>query len=343
MAECLNFSNALSELRQPFHCNIRITNKCNFSCLHCYQTPCGQVADKNELNLHQWRQVLDILKDKKVFSLTFTGGEIFTKKEFLKIYEYAYDNLFKIRLLTNLSLLDDEIINLLSRKKPISISTTLYGFSEQTYLIFTKNNMFVRVINNIEKLKNAGIKIKVKIIANIKNKNELVEMEKYFYKKSIDRFYYFKIYNFTNGDSSAKKLQLDNKFIEIFKERINFYKEFKEFYTKNKTVQFNKCNVGNTFFSIDSSGNVFLCEMQQNTLGNILKDGFDTCWNNLYIARKKHIEIDLGCKDCSYKKFCTYCAPKLKSEYGIPYKNRAACRSIKEFYQRMYEVDDINR
>jgi radical SAM protein with 4Fe4S-binding SPASM domain len=83
--------------------------------------------------------------------------------------------------------------------------------------------------------------------------------------------------------------------------------------------------------------------MQQNTLGNILKDGFDTCWNNLYIARKKHIEIDLGCKDCSYKKFCTYCAPKLKSEYGIPYKNRAACRSIKEFYQRMYEVDDINR
>ena len=30
MAECLNFSNALSELRQPFHCNIRITNKCNF-------------------------------------------------------------------------------------------------------------------------------------------------------------------------------------------------------------------------------------------------------------------------------------------------------------------------
>ena len=168
MAECLNFSNALSELRQPFHCNIRITNKCNFSCLHCYQTPCGHLADKNELNLHQWRQVLDILKDKKVFSLTFTGGEIFTKKEFLKIYEYAYDNLFKIRLLTNLSLLDDEIINLLSRKKPISISTTLYGFSEQTYLIFTKNNMFVRVINNIEKLKNAGIKIKVKIIANIK-------------------------------------------------------------------------------------------------------------------------------------------------------------------------------
>lgn len=99
-----------------------------FSCLHCYQTPCGHLADKNELNLHQWRQVLDILKDKKVFSLTFTGGEIFTKKEFLKIYEYAYDNLFKIRLLTNLSLLDDEIINLLSRKKPISISTTLYGF-----------------------------------------------------------------------------------------------------------------------------------------------------------------------------------------------------------------------
>ena len=48
--------------------------------------------------------------------------------------------------------------------------------------------MFVRVINNIEKLKNAGIKIKVKIIANIKNKNELVEMEKYFYKKALIDF-----------------------------------------------------------------------------------------------------------------------------------------------------------
>ncbi|MDY5482562.1 MAG: radical SAM protein [Veillonella caviae] len=284
---------------------------------------------------------MDILKENNIFTLTFTGGEIFTKKDFLKIYEYAYDNLFKIKLLTNLSLLNDEIINFLIKKPPILISTSLYGFSEKTYFDFTKKaNMFNTIIQNIEKLQQSNIKIKVKVIANTIIKNELLKMESYFNKNKIDRFFYFKIHNFTDGDSSAKKIQLDDSFIELFKQTINFYKDFEKFYKINQKNSYETCNAGNTFFSIDPIGNVFLCEQEPTSVGNILADGFDMCWKNLFNARKKYIEVDLGCNSCNYKKICTYCAPKLKSEYGIPYKNTLACLEIKKLYQRMYQIND---
>ena len=55
MAECLNFSNALSELRQPFHCNIRITNKCNFSCTYCYAA--SERLNSNNLSIEKARLI----------------------------------------------------------------------------------------------------------------------------------------------------------------------------------------------------------------------------------------------------------------------------------------------
>ena len=60
-----------------------ITPKCNFNCVHCYlhDHHCS-----NELSYDEIIEIIDILYEKEVLFLTLTGGDIFTRKDFLDIY-----------------------------------------------------------------------------------------------------------------------------------------------------------------------------------------------------------------------------------------------------------------
>lgn len=181
--------------RFPIYVNLQLTYRCNCKCLHCYQTPIKDFLDK-ELDFDEWRKILDILKDNKTMIIHFTGGEVFVRNDFIKIYEYAYDKNFKIMISTNASLIDDKWIELFKRKKSYKVAITLYGMSESTYKKFTKNNALEKVYINILNLNKNGIEIFLKTIGNIYNKNELNQIYMFAKNFNIDFFAFFKIENY---------------------------------------------------------------------------------------------------------------------------------------------------
>lgn len=63
-----------------------LTPRCNFNCVHCYL---HDHHVSNELPYNAIIQIIDILYEKEVLFITFTGGDIFTRKDFLDIYSYA--------------------------------------------------------------------------------------------------------------------------------------------------------------------------------------------------------------------------------------------------------------
>lgn len=63
-----------------------ITPKCNFNCVHCYLHDHHATS---ELPFEEIIRIIDILYEKEVLFLTLTGGDIFTRKDFLDIYLYA--------------------------------------------------------------------------------------------------------------------------------------------------------------------------------------------------------------------------------------------------------------
>lgn len=113
-----NFLKVLNRRRFPIYANLQLTYKCNFKCLHCYQTPIKNLP-KKELNIDEWMKIIDILKEQKTLLIHFTGGEVFTRKDFLDIYNYAYNNHFKIIISTNASLINDTIVDVFSEKSLI--------------------------------------------------------------------------------------------------------------------------------------------------------------------------------------------------------------------------------
>lgn len=143
--------------RIPIKAFLKITYACNFKCLHCYQTPQKNNYQK-ELSIDEWITILNVLKKENTVYLTFTGGEVFCKKDFLHLYKYAYNNDFKIKILSNISMLTKDDIETLTKYPPMEISTTLYEFTDKEYNQFTQtDNYRDKVFKNLLTLKQAGI------------------------------------------------------------------------------------------------------------------------------------------------------------------------------------------
>ena len=137
--------------RLPYSVLFELTARCNMNCVHCYLQ---NVHDTKELSYDKIIEIIDILYEKGIVFLTFTGGEILLRKDFVDIYLYAKKKGFLVELFTNGYLFDDKIIDALAEYPPLLVDISLYGASENTYRKVTGlQNAFARVIQNCKKLK----------------------------------------------------------------------------------------------------------------------------------------------------------------------------------------------
>ena len=75
-----------AKIRHPFNGGFELTQKCNFRCVHCYLQNGGY---KDFLSTQDVKLILDKLAQKGILFLYFTGGEVFTRKDFEVIWRYA--------------------------------------------------------------------------------------------------------------------------------------------------------------------------------------------------------------------------------------------------------------
>ncbi len=82
----------------PLGVQLDLTYRCNERCVHCYLDH----DDHGEMTTTEIKNVLDQMADAGVFILTLSGGEIFLRKDFFEILEYARRDLtFCVKLKTN--------------------------------------------------------------------------------------------------------------------------------------------------------------------------------------------------------------------------------------------------
>ena len=81
----------LSARRIPISGLIEVTQLCNNKCIHCYNNLPGEdlKAKEEELSFAEYRRILDEIVDAGCLWLLFTGGEIFTRKDFIDIYTHS--------------------------------------------------------------------------------------------------------------------------------------------------------------------------------------------------------------------------------------------------------------
>ena len=191
--------------RTPFCCSLEITKRCNFNCIHCY------LRDNHiiEMNYQDVINVIDQIRDAGTLFLNLIGGEIMLHPQFCEIYSYAYEKGMIITLLTNASMMNKDIRELLRKMPPRKIEITVYGYTREIFKNVTKSSINQNIIfRNIEILKEDGHNILLKMIVMKENKIEFDKIKEYAKQRNIPFQYDFNILPTLKGDRNVIEHEL---------------------------------------------------------------------------------------------------------------------------------------
>lgn len=167
----------------PISGTFELSPVCNFTCRMCYvrKTPAEVTAHSRPMvSLEQWISIAEQARKEGMLFLLLTGGEPFLWPHFWELYEKLIQMGFVISINTNGSLIDDAVVKKLKALPPSRVNITLYGASDETYeSLCMAKGIFSKVDNAIQKLKEAGIPVKLNCSLTPYNAADLEAMNEY--------------------------------------------------------------------------------------------------------------------------------------------------------------------
>lgn len=340
------------DARKPFSVLFELTPRCNMNCIHCYLQ---NNHNSKEMEYDKIIRLIDILYDKGILFLTFTGGEIFTRKDFLNIYLYAKKKGFLVELFTNGYLISGEIIEVLKEYPPLLVDISLYGANEKTYYKITGiSGAFEKVLLNCKKLKESGIRVSLKSPIINETLNEIGEMKKIANQMNAPFAYSFEVCPTIDKDDAPKRHQV--KISEILKhEFTNHFKQMrngeKDNYDRNIIIQelrnnkyVYRCNVALNSFVIDYNGNMCPCMKLRHKGEPLTKGNYNEIWERFGIYSKMLATENYVCKKCSAAYYCDICPAEMEYMYNdMEYRNEKMCKIAlirKEFYEKKITFEE---
>ena len=301
---------------------IELTSKCNERCIHCYIPHEDKLYNIDD-NLYF--QTIKQLKDIGIISISLSGGEPMLHPNFLEFLKYAQDSDFYVKVFTNLTLLNEEIIKLMQNNRT-SVYVSLYSMNEVNHDAITQmKGSFNKTKSNILKLIENNIPVYINCPIMDYNKNDYNEVYKWAKDLNLEVRVDYDI--MARCDLTTDNLEHRLKTEEMENIIINILDNNKENQKQTVSKELNKdkeytsdrdlCGACITSCCIDAKGNVYPCTGWNYNCGNLnetsLKDIWEKSPQMLYIRslKRKDFKKCIDCKDIDY---CFMCMAKNANE-----------------------------
>lgn len=302
--------------------HLEITSKCNERCIHCY-IPHDDKVSHMEPDL--FYDVLRQCKDMRLLHLTLSGGEPMLHKDFLYFLRKCNEFDFSVNVLSNLTLLNDEIVEEMKSNPLLGVQVSLYSMNPHIHDEITQmKGSFEKTKNSIFKLIENDIPLQISCPIMKQNSHCYEDVIKWAEMHKIhvgDDYGIIASYNHTTQNLSCRlsineieglikdKVANDSKYIE----QIEIEAEKK----KNTSNDF-VCSVCHSSICITDNGNVYPCAgWQDYVVGNVKNTSLNDIWDNsdkiLYLRGLRKHDFP-KCIQCLDKEFCTMCMVRNANE-----------------------------
>lgn len=327
-------SNELNEKlfrkRTPLSGGIELTSKCNFKCIHCYETVEREAETTEMLSLERLYQIIDELERMGCISVFLTGGEAMLDKRFDGVYKYLREKGIMVAILSNGTAVTKEKCEMFREFQPRMIDISLYGASEKTYEKVTKmEDGYAKFINGVELLKKNKIPFQLKAIILNENVEELNDMREIAqrYQVPIKLFTYIRPYN--NGTKLPMQHMLSNNEIIDLESKDPYicehYRKKKQSYVlrglseRQRQCNTYLCRIAQNSFFITYDGVLNGCVRSRNHGYDLVNGSFQEGWEYLYktfvIPKEKE---EFACSKCELMNYCDFCPGEFEMETGNP-------------------------
>lgn len=304
---------------------IELTSKCNERCIHCY-IPHERKTD--DIAPELFYDVLEQCRDMGVLDLTLSGGEPMLHKDFCRFLRKCKEYDFSVNILSNLTLLNDEIINEMKDNRLSSVQVSLYSMNPEIHDEITHvKGSFEKTKTAILKLIDNDIPLQISCPVMKQNKNSYTDIMNWAHEhkvRAVTDYIMMGRYDHTisNLDNRLSLQEVRETINNIIENDAQYQDEMKN----TDITEAEKRNISNDIvcgvcvssICMIANGNVYPCAgWQDYILGNIKQTSLQDIWDNsekvkyLRSLRKKDFKKCLNCED---KHFCAMCMVRNANE-----------------------------
>jgi len=316
------------EKRVPFIAMFDITHRCNLDCVHCYVRSDGEDYKNKELDLEEICDMLQQVSKAGVIHLRLTGGEPLLRPDFKEIYLYAKKKNLAVTILTNATLITEDMVNFFEKHPPSMLAISSYDLTAQTYEEITRvKGSFKCFQKAIRLLKKTRIRYIVKSVIMKTNYKEAKDMERI--AGAIEAYSFYSYYLVPRRDGDIAKNMLINQqrlAPEEIKTLFNSNRKAKAFKVdgSSRKDRIEECGAGRIGFYIDPYGKFNICAFINGPNIDLKKVRFIDAWKSYKMDRTPLMKKKIACGDCESSFSCMWC-PGLayletgSTEKSIPY------------------------
>ena len=294
--------------------HIEIANTCNERCVHCY------IPHKSKISIIDSALFYRIIEEGRrlnIIHVTLSGGEPLMHKDIIGFLRKCRELDLAVNVLSNLTLLTNEIIEEMQCNHLLSVQTSLYSMVPSVHDGITKlSGSFIKTRDSILKLCSAGIPVQISCPIMKQNKDSFQDVISWAESNNIGVALEPEI--FATYDRSCSNLQnrlsyeemsmvLDKQMSLGYAEQFHNTATEKEAYSENDPI----CSICRYHFCITAEGLAFPCAgWQSNIIGDLNTQSIEEIWTTslkINEFRKLKRKDFPKCVDCADRGYCTVC------------------------------------
>jgi AdoMet-dependent heme synthase len=297
----------------PLSVQLDLTYRCNERCVHCYLDH----DDHGEMTTAEIKHLLKEMADAGVFILTLSGGEIFMRKDFFELLEYARRELtFCVKLKTNAVMIREREAARIRDLGVQSIQISIYSHRPEVHDAITLvPGSLKRSLDAIRFLKSQGLRVVMANVLMTHNMHDYNGVRALAEEMGVESTLDPTITPMMDGDRSVLSLNVDQSVMhQVFRDK-GLIGDVEEFCAVQAPPDENAlenlpCSAGHTTCYVSPYGDVYPCVQFPYTTGNVRQQRFLDIWrhsdrmNEVRAIRLKHLT---GCSSCVHGGSCSRC------------------------------------
>ncbi len=297
----------------PLSVQLDLTYRCNERCVHCYLDH----QDHGEMTTSEIKHLLDEMADAGVFILTLSGGEIFLRKDFFEILEYArFQRQFCVKLKTNAIMIREREAARLREIGVESIQISIYSHKPETHDAITLvPGSLRRSLDAARFLKSRGLRVIFANVLMVQNLGDYQGVRALADELGVECTLDPTITPMMDGDRSVLALGIDNNALrQVFRDT-DLVGDVDEFCAipapgDENSLAALPCSAGHTSCYVSPYGDMFPCVQFPLPTGNVRKQRFLDIFRHserMNDVRSIRLKDLTTCTSCSHVGSCSRC------------------------------------
>lgn len=308
-------------LHIPLSVHIDLTMRCNERCVHCYRV----IERRPELTTAEWKTVLDDAARAGALYLTFSGGEVFLRKDLFELIEHARRLRFDVRLKSNALLITADKAARLKALAVRQVDISIYGADAATHDWVTKiPGSFERTLEGVALLRDARVTVKLNCPLMRQNVGRYKEIRALADRLGVLSGFDPMITGKNDGDAAPVALRITRKDLKQVLQDPLFKPEDSKPGSADVSCQRSDlddvpCGASHNACYVSAYGDVMPCVAMPIACGNVRDEPFAEIWHRSpEMLRVRSIRIrDLHtCSSCAASRFCGRCPGQALLEGG---------------------------